>query len=390
MSEQSGVDAGLTARQPRVTALDALRGVGALVVVLYHLDICFDIGTVAHPLTTVAGTMLRSPALRWLIAGRGMVLLFFVLSGYALSLSLENHPRYGRFLVRRFTRLALPGIATVLLAAALYALGHSRLATPGASDLYQIGWVFPFSWGELAQSLLMTGTHLGVDLDPPLWSLVIELRMAIVFPALYFLTRRWPGWMAVTSFAYFVACFVLAARKGHDFLGANDGIGGAFFNLGYFAPLFIFGILVKMYHPAIRGFLGQFPRRAVVASGLVALALTGWQLIYSSDFRAMVGSVVILTAVTGIPELGRAISVAPLRWLGRVSFSLYLVHLPVANAVIGLLHDRVGRLGLAMTILVGSLLLAEVFYRLVEAPAMALGRRWTREPQLAVAAGVAG
>jgi peptidoglycan/LPS O-acetylase OafA/YrhL len=68
-------------------------------------------------------------------------------------------------------------------------------------------------------------------------------------------------------------------------------------------------------------------------------------------------------------------------WLGRVSYSLYLSHVPILFALIYGLRDLLPVwliLGLALIV---ALAAAEVLQRTIEAPAMWLGRQWATSPR---------
>jgi peptidoglycan/LPS O-acetylase OafA/YrhL len=66
-------------------------------------------------------------------------------------------------------------------------------------------------------------------------------------------------------------------------------------------------------------------------------------------------------------------------WLGAISYSLYLVHVPIGGRVVNIgkrfVHDDLGYLGVALIALLCSLVAAFVFSRLVEVPAMRLARK---------------
>ena len=64
-----------------------------------------------------------------------------------------------------------------------------------------------------------------------------------------------------------------------------------------------------------------------------------------------------------------------LQWLGRVSFSLYLVHVPVALALAYALHGTLPAAAIAALTVVLALPAAAVFYVAVERPSLLLSRR---------------
>ena len=75
------------------------------------------------------------------------------------------------------------------------------------------------------------------------------------------------------------------------------------------------------------------------------------------------------------PVAVRILSHGPFVWLGRISYSLYLVHLPI---LIGMLHVSYGKIPLAATLAIALVLIvvvSDLSYRLVERPSLLLGRR---------------
>ena len=83
------------------TQLDALRGIAALTVVLNHF-------TIIDPLHW----MWRTP-LRFLLTGHDAVILFFIISGFVLTLQLTSSrkPGYGDYILQRICRIYLPFVA---------------------------------------------------------------------------------------------------------------------------------------------------------------------------------------------------------------------------------------------------------------------------------------
>lgn len=90
----------------RFLELDGLRGIAAFTVILHHFCCMYDLK--------------EKPYLLPLVAGHSAVLLFFVLSGFVLSLPFWNKGTFGRYdayLVRRIFRIYVPYVAAVGLAA---------------------------------------------------------------------------------------------------------------------------------------------------------------------------------------------------------------------------------------------------------------------------------
>jgi peptidoglycan/LPS O-acetylase OafA/YrhL len=68
-----------------------------------------------------------------------------------------------------------------------------------------------------------------------------------------------------------------------------------------------------------------------------------------------------------------------------VSYSLYLVHLTLLATVFHLFYGKANSYLLSIGVILGSLILAEIFYRLVEAPSIKLSRRFTASKPVAPA-----
>jgi peptidoglycan/LPS O-acetylase OafA/YrhL len=132
----------------------------------------------------------------------------------------------------------------------------------------------------------------------------------------------------------------------------------------HFGPVFVFGILIA---PRISGRIG-------LTIAMVCLT-TGFALICAPlDISQGMGAVLVILAVACCEPVGQLLTVQLLRWLGRVSFSLYLVHWPLTIAVTAALDA--GWLTGALCV-AASGIAAEIMYRLVELPSIRLGRRFS-------------
>jgi peptidoglycan/LPS O-acetylase OafA/YrhL len=357
----------------RITVLDSLRGLAALIVVLSHIDHTVD----ENGQLPIIGHLLHSTILHVVIDGRASVLLFFILSGFALSLSMNERFRYRTYVIKRGCRLIIPYVAAILLSTAI-CLAVSPVAIPQLSGWFNENIWYPKLTGrEVWMNLAATGRLHDMLLDSGLWSLVVEMRIAPFFPMLHSVVRRRPWTAAVVATASYVFCRVLLIRSGNFYPLFNRNVADALEILGYYAPLFVIGILMRHHFKALRQYLDRFSRRLTIAGGLAVMAGAAWLASHWEEEKIIAGMVLIMLACVCVPDLGRAFSIKPLAWLGRISYSLYLVHLPVLGAVFHLFYGKANNYLLALAVLVISLLMAETVYRLAEAPSIQLGRRLT-------------
>ena len=359
----------------RIVALDSLRGLAALIVVFHHLDNVLD----ENGTNPVLGPIFHHSPLRILVDGRTAVMLFFVLSGFALSISIGKKFNYWTYAVRRLTRLMIPCIAGILLAAAAcYFVSPTPIPALG-NWFNHLVWNEPMSWGLVTRHILMTGTQADTSLVNVLWSLVIELRISLIFPALYFLTKKDTRIATAAALAMYLLFRYLEIRADNYEPFFNRSWVEALENMGYYTPFFIAGIVARENHDALRRFVGRFHKIWVFLALLVGLRLVE----SGVDFQVGVGAFLIIVLCVSAPYIGKALSVKPIEWLGRISYSLYLVHLTLLATLFHLFYGKVNSYLLCAIEVVGSLVLAQVFYMFVESPSIALGRRFTAKKVLA-------
>ena len=192
MPASNGGPARAVMREPdRIGALDSVRGVAALIVVVHHClltqpafsDYFFSRWRTGHSSLT-EWLMFETP-LRLLWNGAEAVTLFYVLSGLVLSLPwfAGRPPRYRDYAIRRLCRLYLPYAAAVGLSAVLAVWLHPVAAVAGLSD-----WVNTMNWTKevtpavLIDHAVMLG-HRNM-LDGVVHTLIWEVRVSLLFPLL--------------------------------------------------------------------------------------------------------------------------------------------------------------------------------------------------------------
>lgn len=369
-------------RPARLHALDGVRGAAALVVVLYHASL------IARPFADdgtarlIWETATESP-LKLGFAGTEAVQVFFVLSGLVVTLPvLRAGFSWPGYFVSRLVRLYLPVWAAILFAV-LLVVAIPRDPARVTPDVWIVNanitfpdWVLAFD-----EATLMPATY---DTVNTLWSLRWEIVFSVllpVFAAVALLLRRWAWPAAVACVAAMVAGRVLDERP---------------FDLDalVYLPTFLLGCLI-----AVRlDDLAAWARRRPLPLLWLALFAASWLLLIASWWTrplvppsstlgealwglAGAGAAGLILLAVCSPLAERVLQTRPLRWLGDISFSLYLVHAPILATLAFAWGDE----NWALVALVGvplSLAVGWLFFRGIERPshraARAAGRRAER------------
>jgi peptidoglycan/LPS O-acetylase OafA/YrhL len=320
-----------------------------------------------------------------MMGSRFAVMLFFVLSGFVLALPYFANKSlpYGSYLVRRFCRIYLPFAFAVVFSALLcWQLGGTGM--PMFSTWLNGFWTTPPSAGVVLKHLAMTGIgDQSIALNPPIWSLIIEMRVSIIFPLLVFYARRfgWPGIVAALIVAY--CCAKLQAALGETSYAVAESVAGALLFTARFVVLFLLGVIMSARREQLKALLLRVRPaiHGVVLSGLVlvwlALAYTKAPVQHRGTVDVFCGGLamyLIMLCVT-FPTLSLRLSTAPLLWLGDISYSLYLIHMPVMLAIFYTLHLYASASVMIAIVFPAMLLAGHVMHYLIEVPSMRLGRK---------------
>ena len=356
----------MPAHEKRVLSLDGLRGLGALTVFLYHVDIMVKPFGAGGPS---------------LFPGTASVMVFFILSGIVLSLVPLKHMGNGGYdwlgyYPRRVVRLCVPLFAAIALALpagyVAWRLGStSRSALAVAYDaglptavhdiLMQLDVLFNVSNGLND----LFGAQL-VRVDSPVWSMSWELWFSLTLPlAIWCISRIRRTGLAVV--AAFIAVLVS-------------------YWTGYFplrlCLMFWLGVMAARQFDKIKAvkLSIQAELALLVASvGVIELSLV-WhpggvlEALESTAMNAPAWWWLSSRSPTGSRAM-RSLR-PPWSFWEMVSYSLYLTHAIVIGALAALL-PRLGivdPLAIAAVSLPASMLVSVAFWRIIEVPSMNLSR----------------
>jgi peptidoglycan/LPS O-acetylase OafA/YrhL len=365
----------------KVQYLEGLRGIAAMQVVLLH----FVTGFMPSTATYVW------PPLRIVFDGHTAVYVFFLISGSVLTPSFARSGSFAVKLAKRIVRLGIPVAAAAAIATVLLALlpdAHRQ-----AAAITHASWLAMDSSG--APTLAHVAREIGLDslllgyreatlfgplapylppmersLDAPFWSLHLELYGSLLVLCLVTL-HAW----SVTAHRIAIVAATLAFAT---------------------HPMFLF-VLGHLLQPPARA-----PSKGGSGKALLGLAvlLFGIALCASKDwyaiewlrqwlcltefacapnlfqFQSQLGAVALYLGVLWCPLVWPILESTPCRHIGRLSFSIYLLHFPILFTIVCAVFIVIPSVGVAFLLLFGLTLLAAIgFERAVDRPAIALSRR---------------
>ncbi|MDQ1078671.1 acyltransferase [Pseudoroseomonas cervicalis] len=361
--------ASTTARPPaaRLVELDSLRGIAALIVVLHHVWL-----TLPDLPRWLVWAVAETP-LRPLATGRQAVVFFFVLSGYVLTRALARQearspgsvlswPGWAHYAVQRALRLGLPVLGALLLSAALQSLTWRAPLPPGSPHIVAgAAWAAPWNWPDLLGQALLLRHGDGFQLNPVLWSLVHEWRIALLLP-LALLLRHRPEWLLAIALLGAGVARLAGMPEGQVSLGGS--LPATFAASAGFLPAFATGAVLALRPPK------TLDSAQALAAGLAVLVMA----MAAHDYGVIAGSALLILLAQRDGPFARSLRHPGLLWLGKISFSLYLAHMPVLLALTHALRDRAEPWQIGALAVLLSLPVAALMFRLVERPAHHLAR----------------
>lgn len=319
----------------RIMPMEGLRGLAIALVFLCHFQI-----VILSPLSASFHSRLYLVMAQ--IGGTG-VDLFFVLSGMLIyRAAMKPSMKYGKFLLRRVERIFPTFVAVLALYIVVLQFTHSgehyHAAGFRAQSLYIIENLF-----------LLPGVINLPAIISAAWSLSYEFSFYLAIPILVLLlrVRSWSRRSRALFWAAMIPAYLLLVNFCPGWFHSSEHFDGSYVRF----TLFLAGMVVEEILTSSRP--ERFLTRPVewlllVPAGLAvgALLLSEYRTvglpIHESPQHAALRAALIVTTYTCLALLtlrsgsllSRLFCYTPLRWTGNISYSFYLIHGFVLNAVV--------------------------------------------------------
>ena len=354
----------------RFQQLDSLRGIAALCVFISHYLLAFNIDV--H-----SSCAFRFTPLGTLLNGRAAVMFFFVLSGFVLSLPfLENKPlKLLPFYLKRILRIYPAYLAAIAFALILKTYLYHPIGiqpfSPWIKGFWQ--WNLNADYGlQLLKTCLLIGPNFNGDLiDPVIWSLVIEMKMSLIIPFFIILANRCNFYWNIL---FFILTLIIIYNHSYGYLG-----------------IFYLGILLAKYRFYLIDKLNNIHVAMLVAIGVIALYMYNVSFLsfipygdklhpfafFWRDYTTAIGGGVILIISLCNTHVISLLNARPFVFLGRISYSFYLLHLPIIITICSLVGSVLlhGQVAIFISAIFLSFLLSYLSYLFIEIPFQKLAKQ---------------
>lgn len=358
----------------RYKQLDSLRGLAALAVFGGH-----SIGSIISLKILVKS--LQSP-LSIFINGNAAVMFFFVLSGFVLSLPYIRGQRplsLTAFYIKRVFRIYPAFIAAIVLSLGLKAYLFQPHPPETAGLWIQHYWLWdmtPANLKETLRTFLLIAPRINFNLiDPPIWSLAVEMVMALFIPFFIWLVSRC-NWLLNIVVSLPLAYLAFSYNK--------------YFIM--YAGVFYLGVILAKYKDDIVAMINRSHIAGKILLATVGLFLyntgmtflnvrtSAWYPIFDYALPA-IGSGLLIILVLASNRLSAFFGHRWFVFMGTISYSFYLIHFPLLLTVSSLLINIVNPYLFVTLTFVLTVALSYVTMRFIEHPFQAMASRLVKRYQ---------
>ena len=361
----------------KIESFDGLRGLACIAVLLCHfLTAFFPLGmnysypgvasviTSSHENISLINTLISMPIISFFSNGSLAVCIFFTLSGSVLSKNAINTNQTSILarINKRILRFYAPVSLSIIVSYIFFLSSQNENILAGkitGSAWLSNFWVGDIPLSELLKEILYKSLFVGSSsLNPVVWTMKIELLGSVLLMSYLYLTKNTPAWLKTINIIG-LAIFMIEAFEYQSiyyalfFLGASINNAVKVKSKTLLFIVFISGLYLGTYCNAY-GYIN-----------INGVSFYDTKIIFNS-----IGSLLVVYSVhCGFAT--RVLSGGISKFLGRISFSLYLIHFPLLMTYSTFFYIQFGNSPFAMilnltTTVALTIILATIFYYLVD------------------------
>ncbi len=308
----------LSDKRAYITSLDGVRGMAALIIVALHFS-SYLFPYVGESIGLYT-PMLKNSYL--------LVDLFFILSGFVLSFNYfevfkreVSFASFYKFIYKRFLRLYPLHIATLIFLVVLHRY-ISPLFLNLPIDLFQVD---RSNFSIMTNVFMMHSSGIGdngcfdcTSWNYPSWSISVEWLSYFFLPIIIIFCSRFKRISFLVGGLLFVGLYFVQVKVGHLDVASTPGLYRAV--TGMFIGVLLYRIGFKSFRSSKYGVF-------------IATFLVGGSFHFIGNDTFLVGILAIFLLIIINGEDSNVFSSSWLQWLGVRSYSIYLIHVPVQDAI---------------------------------------------------------
>nr|WP_169090857.1 acyltransferase [Paenibacillus sp. PL91]MBC9204659.1 acyltransferase [Paenibacillus sp. PL91] len=235
-----------------------------------------------------------------------------------------------------------------------------------------------------------------MTLNPVIWSLIHEMRVSLIFPFLMWVLHRGNfkknlSFILGIPIIFFITYYICLKIFSYDITVFSGGY-SSFILTPHYVAFFMLGGLLAKYQKKISEIYKKI--NVTYKISLVVLALImymyNWlvlpnnstlHLFIFNDWAIATGCVIFITLGLNSKLVKVFLLLKLVNYVGKISYSLYLYHIPV---ILGSLYFLHGLMPVRLILFVSfafSFIVSAIMYHMVELPSVNLGKRFTRSKQ---------
>jgi peptidoglycan/LPS O-acetylase OafA/YrhL len=370
----------------RFNELDSLRGLAALMVLLMHYTDVFP---------SIAKKVSGFGDIYYIIISNGhaAVILFFVLSGFVLSLPFyeKRSFHYSSFIIKRICRIYLPYVIIIFVAIGLRRVTHWNIGH-FSSLVVWAKWNIKITPRLILNHILFLGEYNYNALVMVIWSLVHEMRISLIFPFVVMLLLR-VNWKIslIIALALSGISFTLIDHFPTKF---NDIVSTNYFVTLHYTAMFIIGALLAKHRESLINITIKYkliyiyipvsficftyPDIPYIIIGKLLGSVNYNIYLISLDWIIAIGSALIVLLALSSSMFSKFLLKKPVHFLGEISYSLYLVHPVVLISIVQILDNKLPHPLILIISFVLAICFSWLFHQIVEVPSIRLGKILTQ------------